>query len=457
LSDLSPGLSYLQENKQGALDALIEFLKIPSISSLSEHKDDVQAAANWCATKLGKLGMDHVQVYPTAGHPVVCGSWLHAGNNAPTVLVYGHYDVQPVDPLDEWISRPFSPDIRGENIFARGATDMKAQIVAFLKAVEALKNAGALPINLKFIFEGEEEIGSPNLEAFIQDNTQLLTADFCLNLDAGILAPDIPSIMFGLRGLAYFEIRLQGPAADLHSGKFGGAIENPAFVLCDLIAGMKDESGKVTLPGFYDNVKPLSNEERAGMASLPQTEEWWLEQSGAKALPQEEFTPTERATARPTFEVNGILSGFTGEGSKTVLPASAMAKISMRLVPDQTPEQVRLSLEEYLKDKTPPTVTLKLIEWAGCNPGIMDRETAAVKAASAALETVFRKAPLFTRDGGSVPVVGIIKDLLGIDSLLLGFGLPDDNPHAPNEKQHLPSFYRGIETFIRFMNGISNA
>jgi len=454
LSDLLSAVSYSESKQQSSLDALIEFLKIPSISALSEHKQDVIAAANWCAADLHNLGMENVQVLPTDGHPIVLGSWLHAGSEAVTILVYGHYDVQPTDPIDEWLSQPFDPDIRGENIFARGATDMKAQIVAFLKAVEAFKNSGGLPVNLKFMLEGEEEIGSPNLETFIQDNKEYLSSDFCLNLDAGILAPDIPSIMFGLRGLAYYEIRLQGPAADLHSGKFGGAIENPAFVLCDLIAGMKEESGRVTLPGFYEKVRPLSNEERADLASLPQTEEWWMEQSGAKALPQEEYTATERATARPTLEVNGILSGFTGEGSKTVLPAAAMAKISMRLVPDQTPEEVRKSLEAYLKENTPPTVSLELIEWAGCNPGIMDRVTPAVRAASRALETVFGKEPLFTRDGGSVPVVGIIKDLLGIDSLLLGFGLPDDNPHAPNEKQHLPSFYKGIETFIRFMDEI---
>lgn len=454
MSDLLSAITYSEENQQSSLDALIEFLKIPSISALSEHKPDVLAAANWCAAELQNLEMENVEVLPTGGLPVVYGSWLHAGSGATTILVYGHYDVQPIDPIDEWLSQPFDPDIRGENIFARGATDMKAQIVALLKAVEALKNSVGLPVNLKFLFEGEEEVGSPNLEAFIHDNKELLNSDFCLNLDAGILAPDIPSIMFALRGLAYYELHLQGPASDLHSGKFGGAIENPAFVLCDLIAGMRDESGRVMLPGFYDNVRPLSDEERAGLASLPQTEEWWLEQSGAKAIRQEEYTPTERATARPTLEVNGILSGFTGEGSKTVLPATAMAKISMRLVPDQTPEEVRISLEEYLKENTPPTVTLDLIEMAGCHPGIMDRQTTAVEAASRALETVFGKTPLFTRDGGSVPVVGIIKDLLGIDSLLLGFGLPDDNPHAPNEKQHLPSFYKGIETYIRFMDEI---
>jgi acetylornithine deacetylase/succinyl-diaminopimelate desuccinylase-like protein len=454
MTNLAQAITYSEGKKQASLDTLIEFLRIPSISSMSEHKPDVVAAANWCADELQNLGIENVEVLSTGGLPVVYGSWLHAGNDAATILVYGHYDVQPTDPIDKWESQPFDPDIRGENIFARGATDMKAQIVAFLKAVEALKNTSGIPVNLKFMLEGEEEVGSPNLEVFIEENKQLLSGDFCLNLDAGILAPDIPSIMFALRGLAYYEIRLQGPAADLHSGKFGGAIENPAYVLCDLIAGMRDKYGQVTLPGFYDSVRPLSEEERRGLASLPQTEQWWLEQSGAKALPQDEYTPTERATARPTLEVNGILSGFTGEGSKTVLPATAMAKISMRLVPDQTPEEVRLSLETYLKDHLPPTVSMELIEMAGCHPGIMDRETAAVGAASRALKTVFGKSPLFTRDGGSVPVVGIIKDLLGNDSLLLGFGLPDDNPHAPNEKQHLPSFYRGIETFIRFLDEI---
>jgi acetylornithine deacetylase/succinyl-diaminopimelate desuccinylase-like protein len=445
-------VSYAKENQQTSIQNLIDFLKIESISALSSHQSEVARAAEWVAGRIADTGVDLVQIMPTDGHPLILGSWQQAGKEMPTILIYGHYDVQPVDPVDEWKSPPFDPEIRGENIYARGATDMKAQLVAFLEALDAYFHTSKPPVNLKFLIEGEEEVGSEHLENFILQNQDQLSSDFCLNLDAGILAPDVPSIMYGLRGLAYFEIRLQGPAADLHSGKFGGAIENPAFVLCELIAGMRDAQGRITLPGFYDKVRPLSDEERAEIARLPQGEAWWLEKTGAKSLRQDTgYTATERATARPTLDVNGLLSGFTGEGSKTVLPSRAMAKISMRLVPDQTPEEIQQSLQAYLAAHVPGTVSCELVEMHGTPPSISPRDSKAVRAACKAMEHVWGKAPLFTRDGGSVPVVGIIKDRLGIDSLLLGFGLPDDNPHAPNEKQHLPTFYRGIETYIHFL------
>jgi acetylornithine deacetylase/succinyl-diaminopimelate desuccinylase-like protein len=449
-------LYYASGHKQEFLEDLKEFLRIQSISALIAHQNDVKRAAEWVASHLMDIGIVKVRVLPTGGHPIVYGSWLQAGEERPTILVYGHYDVQPVDPIHEWKSSPFDPEIRGENIYARGATDMKAQLVAFLESVKAYFRSSKPPVNLKFLIEGEEEIGSEHLESFILQNHELLASDFCLNLDAGILAPDVPSITYSLRGLAYFEIRLQGPASDLHSGKFGGAIENPALVLCELIAGMRDAQGKITLPGFYDNVRPLSAEERAEMARLPQDDHWWLEQTGTKALRQDTgFTATERATARPTLDINGFQSGFTGEGSKTVLPASAMAKFSMRLVPDQTPEDVRQGLDAYLAEHVPATVICELIEMHGARPSISSRDFEAVRAASRALESVWGRAPLFTRDGGSVPVVGLIKQRLGIDSLLLGFGLPNDNPHAPNEKQHLPTFFRGIETYIHFLAKIT--
>ena len=449
-------LTFANDNKPEFLEDLKKFLRIQSISALSEHQNDVKRAAEWVASQLIDTGIEDVRILPTGGHPVVTGSWLQADEELPKILVYGHYDVQPIDPINEWKSSPFDPEIRGENIYPRGATDMKAQLVAFLEAVKSYFRVSKPPVNLKFLIEGEEEIGSKHLESFILQNQELLASDFCLNLDAGILAPDVPSIMFGLRGLAYFEIRLQGPASDLHSGKFGGAIENPAIVLCELIAGMRNAQGRITLPGFYDKVRPLSTEDRAEMAQLPQDDDWWLEQTGAKALPKETgFTATERATARPTLEINGFLSGFTGEGSKTVLPASAMAKISMRLVPDQIPEDVRQSLEAYLAEHVPDTVNCELIEMHGARPSISSRDFEAVRAARRALERVWGRAPLFTRDGGSVPVVGLIKERLGIDSLLLGFGLPNDNPHAPNEKQHLPTFFRGIETYIHFLAEIA--
>lgn len=455
MSNLDSAIVYAKEHRGEFLEDLISYLRIPSVSTLSEHEPDIQRAAKWTADQLLEFGFESVAVMPTSGHPVVYGEWLKTGADAPTILFYGHYDVQPPDPLDLWTSDPFEPQVRGDNLFARGASDMKGQIIAHLKAVESIIRTSSLPINLKYLIEGEEEIGSPNLGAFIQENRDLLSCNLCLNGDSNILAPDTPSITFALRGLAYFEIRLQGTSGDLHSGVFGGAVDNPAIVLSKLIAGMRDEHGRITLPGFYDHVRPLTDADRAEVASMPDA--WWLEQAGAKVLFGEQgFTATERATARPTLDVNGMVSGFTGEGSKTVLPAKAMAKISMRLVPDQRPEMIRSSLETYLNSNSPPTVTWELEQLASCPPAIVERDSDAVRAASRALATVWGVEPVFTRQGGTVPVVGMMQELLGIDSLMLGFGLPDDNLHAPNEKLHLPNFYRGVETYIRFMHEAAN-
>lgn len=441
-------------NLEKMVQSLRDFLAIPSISALKEHRADITKAAEWVVDRLKQVGARNVNIQATLGCPIVTGS-IVTSPESPTVLVYGHYDVQPVDPIDEWISPPFEPTQRDDNLFARGATDMKAQLVAFLTAVEALNQAGSLPVNLLFLVEGEEEIGSPNLVGYLESVQETLSCDFCLNLDAGILAPDLPSIMIGLRGLAYFELWLQGPAADLHSGKFGGAIENPAMVLAELLAGMRDKQGQVTLPGFYDNVRPLTPADREEMARLPQTDEWWLKSSGAKALRQhDDWTATERATARPTLEINGLLSGFTGEGSKTVLPARSMAKISMRLVPDQSPEEMRRHLEEYLAVNVPVTTSYTLAEMHGARPAVLARDFYAVQAAKEALKLIWGKEPVFTRDGGTVPVVGVIKEMLGVETLLLGFGLPDDNPHGPNEKQHLPTLYKGVQTYMEFLNRI---
>jgi acetylornithine deacetylase/succinyl-diaminopimelate desuccinylase-like protein len=305
---------------------------------------------------------------------------------------------------------------------------------------------------MRFLLEGEEEIGSPNLEAFMRSHKERLTCDLCLNVDSGILAADSPSIGYGLRGLIYFEIRLQGPATDLHSGTYGGAIPNPATVLCDLIGGMHDQKGRVTLPGFYDHVRRLSRDERDELARVPTPESWWLKQTGSPALGGEAgYTASERASVRPTLDVNGLLSGFTGEGPKTVLPAKAMAKVSMRLVPDQTPEDVRVGLLAYLQARVPDGITFELLELSSCSPAIVERESSAVRTATQALKAVWGKDPLFTRQGGSVPVVALLQDLLDVKVLMLGFGLADDNLHAPNEKQHLPTFYRGIEAFIHFL------
>ncbi len=400
--------------------------------------------------------MPEFEIIPTKRHPVVYAEHLAAGPDAPTVLVYGHYDVQPADPLDLWETDPFEPTVRGDDLFARGASDMKGQIVAHIMAVEAMVKTNCLPVNLKYMIEGEEEIGSPNLETFIKEHTEKLACDVCLNADAGILAADTPAITYGLRGLAYFEIRLQGADRDLHSGRFGGAVPNPGNALAKLIAGMHDEQGRVTLPGFYTKVLPLSDKERDGLAKLPEDEAWWKAQSGSNVLSGEiGYTPTERASARPTLDVNGLLCGFTGEGSKTVLPSKAMAKISMRLVPNQVSADTETSLRQYLEDNMPAGISWELLNLAGGEPAMIDVNSAAVRAASEAFQKTWGKAPLFDREGGSVPVVGMIQQRLGVESLMLGFGLPDDNLHAPNEKLHLPNYFRGIETYIHFAHELA--
>lgn len=445
-------IAYTKQRQEAFLEDLKSLVRIPSISTLSERKADMQRAAEWIADELRANGFESVGILPTGGPPVVTGEWRKAGPSAPTLLFYGHYDVQPTDPIELWESDPFDPQIRGDYLFGRGASDMKGQAVAHLKAIESLIRTTGLPVNMKFLIEGEEEVGSPHLEAFLREHKDRFTCDLVLNGDSGILAAETPSLTYALRGLIYFELRLQGPTSDLHSGSFGGAVDNPASVLCWLIAGMKDGEGRITLPGFYDHVRPLEADERQAMAELPTTEAWWQSQTGAPALAGEKgYTSTERATARPTLDVNGFLSGFTGEGSKTVLPSKAMAKISMRLVPDQTPEDVRKGLNAYLKANLPPTVTWELLEHSACLPAIVERDTKAVQAASKALEAVWGKPPLFSRMGGSVPVVGMIQEILGVETLMLGYGLPDDNLHAPNERQYLPNFFRGIETTIRFL------
>ena len=448
-------LEYAHANRESALDDLKSILRIPSISTLSEHETDMLAAAEWLVDQLNQLGF-HGRAIEAGGAPVVYGDWLGAGSKAPVVLVYGHYDVQPADPLELWDSDPFEPEVRGDNLYARGASDMKGQLVAHLNAIRALKETTGLPINIKYLIEGEEEIGSKHLGNFIDANGDLLACDFCLNIDSGIIGPETPSITYALRGLTYFEIRLEGPPGDLHSGTFGGAVVNPANVLASLIGKMHDHRGQVTLPEFYDDVRELSEEERSDFADLPQSDQWWRQQSGASVLGGEQgYTATERATARPTLDVNGLLSGFTGEGGKTVLPSRAMAKISMRLVPDQEPDKVNESLLAFMREQAPPGVSWEVEMLTGSVASVMDRESFEAGAALDALEAVWGVPARFKREGGSVPVVGMIKDMLDVKTLLLGFGLPDDNLHAPNEKFHLPNFHRGIDTYIHFMSSLA--
>lgn len=453
---LSQVLAYAQENQARFLAELIDFVSIPSVSTDPAARPAVRRAADWAAAQLIAMGFANVQVFSTPGHPIVFGELLAAGKDKPTVLFYGHFDVQPAEPFELWETPPFSPTVHGENLFGRGASDMKGQIMVSLKAVEAWIKTGGLPINVKFILEGEEEIGSPNLEAFLVSHKEMLACDYAVNPDTGMIGADIPTITYGLRGLAYFEIRVSGAVHDLHSGSFGGAVHNPAQVLCELIAGMHDAQGRVTLPGFYDYVRPLEADERAEFARLPTGEDFYLKQTGAPALFGEAgYTPAERIGGRPTLEVNGLYSGYIGEGQKTVLPAKAMAKISMRLVPDQDPNQVHQQLLKHLQTHAPETIRWELLQLAGSPASITDRNLPAVIALSKAQEVVWGKRPLFKREGGSVPVVGQMQKILGVESVLTGFGLPDDNVHAPNEKLHLPTFFRGISTFIHFFANLS--
>jgi acetylornithine deacetylase/succinyl-diaminopimelate desuccinylase-like protein len=444
-------LEYAQKNHDSFLNQLIALCEIPSISTNPEAKPDLQRTAEWVAEKLTNIGIENVKIMPTAKHPVVYGDYLHAGDDAPTILVYGHYDVQPADPLELWETPPFEPTLKDGKLYARGASDMKGQTLAGIFAVEAIIQNGNLPVNIKFMIEGEEEIGSPSLDAFIEDNAELLKCDLALNPDAGMLGADIPTIPYALRGLAYFEIRLQGPTGDLHSGMFGGAVLNPANELARLIGGMHDENGRITFPGFYDSVEEMSAEERAEMARLPMDEDHYYNLTGTpKLFGEKGFTPVEQIGARPTLDVNGILSGFTGEGSKTVLPSKAMAKISMRLVPNQKPEEVEKQLHKYMEENARPGVTWEIIKHAGGPPSITPLDSDGVKAIAAALETVWGKKPMYYRVGGSIPVVAQIQTILGSPSVLTGFGLPDDNLHAPNEKLTLAPWYMGIDALIHF-------
>lgn len=452
MTDPTKAVEYIRSNGKRFLDELKEFVAIPSVSTLDEHKPDVRRAADWVATQLRSIKMKKVMIMPTKGHPVVYGEWLGAGKSAPTVMIYGHYDVQPVDPIQLWKSDPFKPVARGEYLFARGASDMKGQVVASIKAVEAImRTEGKLPVNIKWLVEGEEEIGSEHLDEFIKKNKKLLACDFCLNPDAGMIAADKPTITTGLRGLAYFELYVYGPDKDLHSGLFGGTIHNPAQALIELIAGMHDKNGKITLPGFYDNVRKLSKKEHEDFKRLPTSNKELIQMTGVPALWGEpKFIPAERVGARPTLEVNGLLSGFTGQGSKTVLPAWAMAKISCRLVPDQTPEETEKQLRAYLKEHAPKTIKWKLTNLHNAGAALTNTESAGAKALSKALETVWGKRPYFKREGGSIGSVVLLQKYVGADSLLTGFGLPDDNVHSPNERLHLPTWYKGIEAFTRF-------
>jgi len=436
---------YLQQNRERSLAELIELLRIPSISAKSEHKGDTAAAAEWLAARMRAIGLT-VDVVPTAGHPVVLGEWRGAPG-APTLLVYGHYDVQPPEPLDEWLTAPFEPTVRDGKLFARGSVDDKGQVYLHVKAVEAhLATSGSLPVNVVFLLEGEEEVGSPNLAAFLADNAERLRCDAVMISDTTMFAPGLPSITIGLRGLAYMEVRVQGPATDLHSGVYGGAVVNPANALAKIITKLHDERGRVTVPGFYDKVREIDERERAVIRGLPFEEEGLRKEVGAPKLGGEEgYGPLERVWVRPTLDVNGLLSGYTGEGAKTVLPAKAMAKVSMRLVPDQDHHEVERAFIEYVKSLAPEGVTVEVEALHGGQPWFAEPSGPVFEAARRALAKAYGREPVTIREGGSIPIVKAFEDTLGAPVVLIGFGLPGENAHAPNEWISLDNFHQGAE------------
>jgi len=456
MSNLQKALDYAKQNRERFLGELIEVLRIPSISTDTEYKTEVLRAAEWMANHLKLLGMENVEIMPTeGGHPIVYADCIKKPS-APTVLVYGHYDVQPADPLELWKTGPFEPEARGDLLFGRGSSDMKGQVLATFDAIESVKNAGGLPVNLKFLLEGEEEIGSKNLESFLRKHAEKFKADVSLNPDAGMIGEDMPTITYGLRGLAYMEIHVWGPTADLHSGLYGGAVHNPAQVLTELIAKMHDDRGRVTLPGFYDNVRPITEQERADFARLPNDDQHYLAETGVPALWGEEgYISAERTGARPTLEVNGLLSGWTGPGSKTVLPAKAMAKISCRLVPDQNSDGVVQQMNRFMEENAPKTVKWEVKKLTGSPFAIADLNNLGVKAMHAAMETVWGKRPLYRREGGSIGAVAMLQQICGVESVLVGMGLPGDNVHSPNEHLHLPTWYKGIDAFIHFFYNLA--
>lgn len=456
-AELEKALVYSKEHKEQFLEELNELLRIQSISTDPAFRGDIQKAAEWLTKKLEQIGMVNVQVMPTEGLPVVYGENLNGGEDAPTMMVYGHYDVQPADPFELWNSKPFEPEVRDGNLYARGSSDMKGQLMASIFAIEAAVKQQALPYNIKFMIEGEEEHTSPNLLPYIEKNKDLLACDFVLNPDAGMAAADLPTITYSLRGICSFEIHVQGPTQDLHSGLHGGAIRNPANELARLIGGMHDETGRVTLKGFYDRVRILDDEERGELARLPLDENEVLRETGAPQFWGEEgYSYVEKVGARPTLDVNGIISGYTGEGMKTVLPSKASAKITTRLVADQEPDEIYEALKTYMEENADASVTWEVDYLQGARASISDRKSDAVQAMSKALESAWGQQPVFYRGGGTITAVGYIQDTLGAESVMTGFSRPDDNIHSPNEKLHLETWYKGIDSLIHFLFNLTD-
>jgi len=448
---------YLEAGKQRFLDELLELLRIPSISADSKHKGDVAKAANYVKERMIEAGIENVEVCETPGHPIVLGQKI-ISESAPTVLVYGHYDVQPPDPLELWDSPPFEPVIKDDKIYARGACDDKGQFYMHIKAFEALNKTGNLSCNIKFMIEGEEEVGSKHLATFVKENKAKLNCDVILISDTSIISNSSPSITVGLRGLSYMEVELTGPNRDLHSGVYGGAVANPVNALCKMITSLKDEKNRITIPGFYDDVVDLSKEEREEMARRPfDLDEYKKDLDINEVEGEEGYSTIERVGIRPTLDVNGIWGGYTGEGAKTVLPSKASAKISMRLVPNQNSDKITELFTKHIKSITPPAMKIKVTAHHGGEPSVTPTDSVAYKAATKAFEEAWGKSPIPSREGGSIPIVALFKEVLGSDTVLLGFGLDSDAIHSPNEHYGLFNFYKGIETITLFYKHLASS
>jgi len=442
---------YIDDNIKTFENELFDLLRIPSVSTDTKHKGDVKKAASFLINQLKEIGLDNVTLHETKGHPIITAEKL-PHDDKPTVLIYGHYDVQPSDPDELWKTPPFNPTVIDGRVYARGASDDKGQSFTHIKSVQSyLKTGTQLPVNVKFILEGEEEIGSPNLIPFIKENKDLLACDMVLISDTAMFGEDQPSITYGLRGLAYMEVHVTGPNRDLHSGLYGGAVENPANVLCEMISKLKNEDGVVQIDGFYDNVEPLTSEMREAYKALPFDEEKYKKSLDLKEVHGEKgYSTLERASARPSLDVNGMWSGYQGEGAKTVLPAKAGAKVSMRLVPDQDPDKIAELFTKQIQKLAPETVEVDVVAHHGGHPVVIDLDYYGLKAAAKAFGDIYDKEVLFSREGGSIPIVADFKKVLGVNSILMGFGLTKDALHSPNESFSLKDFHRGIKTSARF-------
>ena len=443
---------FVEQNKPRLLDELKTFLRIPSVSTLPEHVPDVRRAAQFVADSMKTAGLENIEIIPTAKHPLVYADWLHASGK-PTVLCYGHYDVQPPDPLEEWISPPFEPTVRDGNLYARGSADDKGQMYMHIKAVEALlATTGTLPVNLKFLIEGEEEVGGESVAKFVAENPARLKADVALVSDTELFAEGLPTLCIGLRGLIYTEIEARGPARDLHSGMYGGAAPNAVFGLIELLAKLKDANGRIQIPGMYDDVEPPTPAEKRSWEHLPFDEKDFLKNEvGSKQLTGEPgYSVLERTWARPTLEVHGIAGGFTGAGAKTVIPARATAKVSMRMVPNQNPEKIIAAYKQFVADNTPAGIQteVRVLSWGPAI--IVNPDHPAIHVAASAFRDILGKETVFIRSGGSIPIVGDFAKYLGIPTILMGFGLPDDGLHSPNEKYKVANYYAGIMTIAHF-------